>query len=175
MPPSNFEIITPLMMTLGDEVSHLRMELNEVRKATEKDQKSFEALSTVKQDVADFRKSLYSLRTTNFTPTSSFAQTLRQNTTQRPAPPQQTPTLPAISRPSHSIRDRPSQAQIASSHDNTSALSGIAAGHTLNSQHEGSPNTAPGSAPMYWTTLLTTLRTKLHVTSMNRMRTVGTS
>ena len=88
MPPANFEIIAPVMMTLRDEVSHLRIELSELRKATEKDQKSFEAVSTVKQDVADIKKLLHSQRTTNFTPTPSFAQTLRHNTTQRPAPPQ---------------------------------------------------------------------------------------
>ena len=147
MPPANFEIIAPVMMTLRDEVSHLRFELSELRKATEKDQKSFEAVSTVKQDVADIKKLLHSLRTTNFTPTPSFAQTLRHNITQRPAPPQQTPTPPTTSRPSHSIRDRPSQAQNASSYDNTSAVSRTAAGHTVNTQHVGAPNTAQGSAP----------------------------
>ena len=142
MPPSNFEIIAPHMMTLRDEVSHLRIELSELRKATEKNQISFEAVCTVKQDVADIKKALQSLRTTNFTPTPSLAQSLRHNTSQRPAPQQQTPTLPLTSRPSHSISDRPSQAQNASSHDNTSAVSGTAAGHTLNSQNDGSPNTA---------------------------------
>ena len=55
MPPSNFEITAPLMMTLRDEVSHLRIELSDLRKASEKDKKSFEAVSTVKQDVADTR------------------------------------------------------------------------------------------------------------------------
>ena len=56
MPPSNFEIIAPLMMRLRDEVSHLRVELSELRKATEKYPKSIEAVSTVKQDVADIKK-----------------------------------------------------------------------------------------------------------------------
>ena len=64
-PPSNFEIIAPVIMTLRDEVSHLRIELSELRKATEKDQKSFETVSTVKQDVADIKKTLHSLRTRN--------------------------------------------------------------------------------------------------------------
>ena len=147
MPPSNFEIIAPYMMTLRDEVSHLRIELSELRKATEKGQKSFEAVSTVKQDVTHIKKSLHNLRTTSFTPTPSFSQTLRHNTTQRPVPPQQTPSLPATWRTSHSLRDRPSQARNASSHDNTSVVSQTAAGHTLNYQHDGSPNIAQGNAP----------------------------
>ena len=84
MPPANFEIIAPLKMTLKSEVSHLRFELIELRKAAEKHQKPFEAVSTVKQDVVDIKKSLHSLRITNFTPTPSSAQTVRHNITQRP-------------------------------------------------------------------------------------------
>ena len=134
------------MMTLRDEVSHLKIEFSELRKSTEKYQKSFKAVSTVKQDVAYIKNSLHCIRTSNFTPIPSFAQTIGHNKTQRTAPPQQTPSPPANSRPPHTIRDRPSQAWNSSSHDNTSVLSRTASKHTLNSQHDGSPNTALGSA-----------------------------
>ena len=51
--PANFDTIAPLMMTFKDEISLLRNELSKLKKATEKDQKSFESVSTVKQDVTD--------------------------------------------------------------------------------------------------------------------------
>ena len=79
-------------MTLKDKVSLLRFELIELWKATEKNQKLFETIFTVKQDATDINKLLHSMCTSNFTPTPQITQTLRQNITQRPASLRQTPT-----------------------------------------------------------------------------------
>ena len=154
MPPVVFEIIGSIQTTLRDEVFHLRIQLNQLRKTAQKDQKNLWRWFTVKQDITDIGKSLHRLRASNLTPTISFAQTLRHDATQWPARLWQTPTPPATSRPSQTTRDGTPQAYTAStrtaqnwiSHDNTTVLSRTASEHTVKLQEYDRLSKGHGSA-----------------------------
>ena len=64
---------------LRDEASALRLELNESRKATQKEYKSFEQVVNIAQDFFEVKTLIHYVRSSNLTSTTTYASTLRDH------------------------------------------------------------------------------------------------
>ena len=85
MPSKCCEAIAPLLIFLWYEVSALELEVNELRKATQKDCKSLKHVVNIAQDISEVETLIDDVRRSNLTYTTAYARTMTDNTASTPS------------------------------------------------------------------------------------------